>query len=202
MGATQARDDATGGAASGELLAKTSTIGAIGRYCVVALAAIPVAPVFGARVVIIAVDAVFAAIAIIANIVSARDTVVALFVGRTLRLLFADAVNAETGSTVPVAGATFGVPRIGIARLGAEIADVIGALVAVVAVFFGRTLRRLHFAEAAQTDTGNAVGLAGCSVVHPAERVIPPRNRGAHATDTSTVDAFVVVAVVAGVPLP
>jgi hypothetical protein len=181
---------------------KTFAIGTIGRWWIVATAGIRVAPVVGAFVIVPAVDDVFAAIAIIANIVRARDAVVALLVGRAFGLRFADAVNAETGSTVPVAGATFGVPRIGIARLGAEIADVIGALVAVVAVFFGRTLRRLHFAEAAQTDTGNAVGLAGCSVVHPAERVIPPRNRGAHATDTSTVDAFVVVAVVAGVPLP
>jgi hypothetical protein len=184
---------------------KTSTIGTIGRYWIGALAGIPVAPVFGTRVTVIAVDEVLAAIAIIANIVGARDAVVALLVGQARRLLFADAVNTETGNTIPVAGVAFQVPRIGVAGTGAIVAEILGALVAVVALLIrSEDVRRAFtflFAETAQTDTGNTIGLAGRVVVHPVlvkstVDIRAMRHRGAYTIDALAVHAFVVVTVV------
>jgi hypothetical protein len=196
MGATgRAPNNPTNEVVAGSLR-KTSAIGTIGR-CWIEAPGIRVAPVFGTRVTVIAVDEVLAAIAIIANIVRALDAVVAVLVGRTLRRLFADAVNTDAGNAVPFAGVTFRIPRIGVARTAA-VAEIIGALDAVVAVLVGRTLR-LHFAASAQTNTGNAIGLAGCSVVHV---VAVARPRGAHTIVTTAVRAFVVVAVVADLPLP
>jgi hypothetical protein len=169
----------------------TSATGTIGR-CWIGAPGIRVAPVFGTRVIIIAIDEVFAAIAIIANIVSALNAVVAVLVGRTLRRLFAAAAYTDAGLAVPVAGVTDRPLRIGGART-APIAVIVGALVAVVAVLGGRAFR-LHHARSAQTDTGNAIGLAG--------RIVRPMVPGTYAIVTTAVRAFIVVAVVADLPLP
>jgi hypothetical protein len=153
---------------------------------------IRVAPVVGALVTVRAVDEVCAAIAIIANIVSAHVVVVALLVGRAFRLLFADAVNTDAGNAAPVAGVAFRMPRIIVART-AGTAVPLGALVAVVALLVGRAFR-LHHARSAQTATGNAIGLAG--------RIVLPVVPGAYTVVTTAVRAFIVVAVIAEVPLP
>jgi hypothetical protein len=93
---------------------KTSAIGTI-RRCWIGAPGIRVAPVFGTRVTVIAVDGVLAAIAIIANIVGAFYAVVALPVGPAFRLLFADAVYTAARNAIPVARVTFIVPPIDVA---------------------------------------------------------------------------------------
>jgi hypothetical protein len=72
-----------------------------------ALAGTPVANVSRTRVVVIAVDGVSTAIAIIANVVRACDPVVAVRVSRAFRFS-ADALNTNAAFAIPVAGVTFG----------------------------------------------------------------------------------------------
>ena len=154
------------------------------------------------RVTVGAVDAVLAAIAIVANIVGACDAIVALLVDRAIRLPFADAVDTEASNAVPIARMTFPVPGLGYTRAVAVTAVILCALVAVVALLVGRALTRLHSAKAAQTNTRNTIGLAGRFVLCP-ERVVSTddvramRYRDAYAIDTLPIHAFVVVAVVA-----
>ena len=185
---------------------KTFAIGAIGRWWIVATAGIRVAPVVGAFVIVPAVDDVFAAIAIIANIVRARDAVVALLVRRAFGLRFADAVHTEAGTAVPVAEVTFRVPRIGVARTGAEIAEVIGALVAVVALLVAGALGQPDHAGTAHADARSPVRLAGCLVLHPQVGVVlrvilRPRRWCTYTVFAIAVQAFVVVPVVTGLPI-
>ena len=138
--ATLARSKAAGWAADTEVPVSTSTIGAIGQCWIGALAAVRVAPVFGTSVEVIALRVVIAAATPIANTISAL-AVAAVFVGRADRL-FAYTVETDAGNAVLVTGFAKRGVRSELALTSATTAVVIGALVAVVALFVPGAPRR------------------------------------------------------------
>jgi hypothetical protein len=166
---------------------KTAATGTVGTYGIGTFARILVALVFRARVVVIAVDVIPAATAI-ARIIRARDPVIAVRVGRAFSL-FADAVHADTGSAVPVAGAAVGKrrvtdmahPRMQRAVVGAGVlAELVRAFILVVVAVSVRPAFRLLsptrpiYANACETAPFAGISVEGRSggVAHGNARTI------------------------------